>query len=73
MLKSQARQGDDLSELKIGQETPENVSLGLERVFPFQAVQKLALDLSRSLDCHVPTVEAEAAVVSFVLALKIRG
>lgn len=62
-----------MRELRLRPRDPEYVSMGQRQVFPADLVEELCLDLSRSLDCHVPTGEGEAAVVSFVAALVRRG
>jgi hypothetical protein len=59
--------------LKIGHRAAELVSLGQLKIFPEKAVAQFALSLSRSLDCHVPLTEGEAAAVSFAQALHEAG
>jgi|SRR3954453_2676800 hypothetical protein len=49
--------------------SPERISQGELRIFPEREIGKLGVALMRSLGCHVPTTECEAAVVEFAAAL----
>ena len=62
-----------LAELEITEEMAEFASTGQMPIFPGEAIQQLALDLGRRLDCYVPTTQCEGAVVSFVLELASLG
>lgn len=64
---------EELKEVSISPDTQWRIAFGQTKVFPEQVVAELALSLSRSLDCHVPTTECEAAVAGFVRALQARG
>ena len=55
--------------LDVSDEARWAVACGTKNVFPAFAIERLALELSRSLDCHVPIMDCEAAAVVFVRAL----
>ena len=54
-------------------DTPDRITAGELRVFPETEIARLGVELMRSLGCHVPTTECEAAVSKFVAALVCLG
>ena len=64
---------DERDQIELPEGTEWRVSLGQLKVFPDDVIEPMALELARSLDCHVPTKECEAAAVGFVRALIAHG
>lgn len=73
MCRQAGDESTKLREIAISPNDPGLIATGQVHVFPANIVQQLAIDLGRGVDCYFPTMEAEAAVASFVLALQAAG
>ena len=65
--------GDERNQIKLPEGAEWLILCGQLKIFPDDVIEAVALEFARSLDCHVPSKECEAAVVGFVRALQARG